>query len=97
MQQLSAADFAADLQPRLLAHARRELRRSGLEATLGEDVVQDAWVRWLGTQPVRVEQWLCVCIRGLVVDRVRRRAGSGRSGAPDPLDMAPAGLDVLGA
>lgn len=95
--QSSRADFAADLQPRLLSHARRELMRLGLDPTEGEDLVQDAWVRWLGAQPARVEQWLCICIRGLAVDRHRRRAGSSRGGHVDPLDMGPVSLELLGA
>lgn len=95
--QTSTADFAAAIHPRLLSHARCELRRAGADVAGDEDLVQDAWERWLRTQPVRVEQWLRICIHGLAVDRARRRAGSSRGGRPDPLDMEPVSLEVLGA
>jgi DNA-directed RNA polymerase specialized sigma24 family protein len=95
--QPSHADFATDLQPRLLQHARLELRRLGLPVDRDEDIVQDAWARWLRTQPSRVEQWLRICVHGLAIDAARRRSGSTRSGHVDPLDMEPVGLEVLGA
>ena len=95
--QLCATDFAADIQPRLVSHARSELRRLGLDPGQDEDLVQDAWERWLRTQPSRVEQWLRICIRGLAVDECRRRSGVSRGGRCDPLDMRPVSLEVLGA
>lgn len=87
------ADFTADLQPRLLEHARCELRRLGLDVREDEDLVQDAWLRWLDRQPARVEQWLRVCIHGLAVDQHRRRLGV-RPG--DPLDQQPVSLELVG-
>ena len=59
------------------------MRRLGLDASQDEDVVQEAWARWLKTQPARVEQWLKVAIHTIAVDQVRRRKGD----EPIPLDV----------
>lgn len=48
------------------------MRRLGLDPDDAEDLVQEAWLRWLKTQPTRVEQWLKVVIHGLAVDQIRQ-------------------------
>ena len=86
----SSADahtFAA-LRPRLFSIAYRML---GIRAD-AEDVVQDAWLRWHGSEPAALqsaEAWLVTVTTRLAIDRLRTRKSERESYVgwwlPEPL------------
>ena len=68
----AASTIFATLRPRLFSIAYRML---GIRAD-AEDVVQDAWLRWHGTDPSQLlsaEAWLVTITARLALDRLRGR------------------------